>query len=150
MKQQDVAILTEFMKNVQSELAKVMPAKFAETMEVEAKENYVALIGSPLIKTVEFGRGPTVNKTPSTPTLREALLSWINKHSIRFENMKPESMAFIIARKIHKEGSFAYRMGIPTGKISNILNNVRIESTLALIAERYQIEVSSEIIPVQK
>jgi len=53
------------------------------------------------------GRGRTRNGNNGEPTLQQRILIWLRARGIRpiEENMKLSSLAFIIARKIHREGT---------------------------------------------
>lgn len=53
------------------------------------------------------GRGRTRNPNDGSPTLVQRLTQWIKDRGIkpREENMKISSLAYVMARKIHREGT---------------------------------------------
>ena len=74
---------------------------------------------------VEYGRGPTKKASPDGTTLRESLRAWVKRkmggRAMRsasvFSGMKYEdyidSITFLIARKIHREGTKAQPFFVP-------------------------------------
>lgn len=61
---------------------------------------------------VENGRKPTRTNTPSNPTLQKSLETWIVNKGIQLGNVKDrrqaiKSLAYVIARKIHRNGTKA-------------------------------------------
>ena len=63
---------------------------------------------------VEYGRKPTRTKSPSNPTLQKSIEQWIVEKGIQTRTSKTQSraqtvksLAFIIARKIHRSGTKA-------------------------------------------
>lgn len=66
------------------------------------------------IMTLEDGRGP--GGMPPT----EPILEWVRQRGITPEGISQKSLAFLIARKIGREGSLVYRLGGNTGIISEV------------------------------
>lgn len=66
------------------------------------------------IMTLEDGRGP--GKMPPTAPI----LEWLQQRGINPPDIKQESLAFLIARKIGREGSLVFRLGGNTGIISQV------------------------------
>jgi hypothetical protein len=91
------------------------------------------LYGRPFIYGLEYGR------KPSSPTgdgsLKGIILKWINaKGIIPKDKITKETLAFLIARKIHREGDLLHRtnqnfrkMNKPTGIINDVINDGRIK-----------------------
>ena len=90
---------------------------------------------------VEYGRGPTKKASPDGITLRESLRAWVKRkmggRAMRsasvFSGMKYEdyidSITFLIARKIHREGTKAQPFFVPAvekfaDKIQDIVNKI--------------------------
>lgn len=61
--------------------------------------------------TLQTGRGPTRNRSNRQPTLQERIEEWITQKGINNPNISKNSLAFLIARKIHREGTNLYRKG---------------------------------------
>jgi len=66
------------------------------------------------IMTLEHGRRPG-KMPPSTP-----ILEWVRQRGINPPDISQESLAFLIARKIGREGSLVFRQGGNTGIISEV------------------------------
>lgn len=66
------------------------------------------------IMTLETGRKP--GKQPPTGPI----LQWIQQRGINPTDISQESLAFLIARKIGREGSLLYRLGGKSGIISEV------------------------------
>lgn len=140
-------ILTDFLNELATELKANIPnatGKTADniTVEVNVVEDDVfgriegKIFAPDYIWTLEHGRGPTKNNTPSTPTLREAILEWIKirgivpkikaknprKNSYSVEKLQ-ESLSWAIATKIHNEGNRLYRAGGNSDRITGVIND---------------------------
>jgi hypothetical protein len=50
------------------------------------------------------GRKPTTSTTAGNPTLRQAIRQWIDDKPINTTGISKDSLAFLIARKIHRYG----------------------------------------------
>lgn len=73
------------------------------------------------IMTLEHGRGPTKRGAKKgNPTLRESILAWIKQRNIQPEGISQKSLAYLISRKIHREGTELYRKGGNSGIISEV------------------------------
>jgi len=88
--------------------------------------------GRPFINTLEVGRRKTVNA--GSGTLKAAIREWIDDKNIIPNGISKDSLAFLIARKIHKEGDLLSRtgrnfqgMGKPTEIIYGTINDGRID-----------------------
>ena len=99
----------------------------------DSKQGYAAA--------VEYGRGPTKKASPDGITLRESLRAWVKRKmggsAMRsasvFSGMKYEdyidSITFLIARKIHREGTKAQPFFVPAvekfaDKIQDIVDKI--------------------------
>jgi hypothetical protein len=82
------------------------------------------------IRVLETGRGPTsATATKGNPTLRENILEWVET-KVRPTDISAKSLAYLIARKIHKEGTLLYRQGGNSGILSEFTNEEWIRKTL--------------------
>lgn len=73
------------------------------------------------IMTLETGRKP--GKMPPVSNI----LTWIKQRGIQPEGISQKSLAFLIARRIGREGSLLYRQGGNSGIISDFTNEKYIE-----------------------
>lgn len=80
------------------------------------------------------GRGPTINTQASKPTLREKILEWLKIKGIKpiEKSMKLSSLAFLIARKIHRAGTDPARH---LAVFEEVLTPERIQSIIDRVSE---------------
>lgn len=99
------------------------------------------------IWTLEHGRGPTSEGAKKgNPTLRESILLWIKQRGIVPIDISQKSLAYLIARRIHKEGSLLYRQGGNSGIISEIQTRAWIdENFLIPVYNSYKDEIEKLI-----
>jgi hypothetical protein len=92
------------------------------------------LYGRPFIYGLEYGRKKTSGG--GNGSLKGIILEWINlKGIIPRDKISKETLAFLIARKIHREGDLLHRtnqnyrkMKKPTGIINSVINDGRIQA----------------------
>ena len=91
------------------------------------------LWGRPFIYGLEYGRKPS--SPAGNGSLKDIILEWIKvKPIIPKDGISKETLAFLISRKIHREGDLLhstkqnYRgMKKPTGIINSVINDGRIK-----------------------
>jgi len=98
------------------------------------------------IYTFEYGRGPTKDRTPHQPTLREAIEAWILAKGFRWtkrtakgvKEMTPKQMSWAIAIKIHNEGNALYRKlkGGQTGLITNPTDPAKVDAFMKILLDK--------------
>lgn len=131
---------------------------YAEKLQKQvskSSEGFRLIISAPRYAgAMEEGRKPTGagGKSTSGSTLREAILNWIQVKGIRpaEPKMKLETLAFLIARKIHREGIKVPNPYNQGGVISNILTQDKIFDFVKKIQFLKVEEVKSEIISLFK
>jgi hypothetical protein len=79
----------------------------------------------------EEGRGPSKNSEGGV--LFERILQWIDDKGLNIPEKDKKGVAFAITKKIHEEGTRLYRKGTPSGVLSDILNETRINSIVEQI-----------------
>ena len=95
----------------------------AEGLTIFSSEKYFTV--------VETGRKPTSpGASAGSPTVRENIENWIVAKGITPDGITVKSLAYLISRKIHEEGSLLYRQGGKSGVISNEINDKRIKEGL--------------------
>ena len=101
---------------------------FGEGLEVVYEPFKATLVGFKYLA----GRGKTKDETAGDPTVQEKILQWVKDRGIkpREEGMKLSSLAYLIARKIHREGTDKskwfkiYEEVITPERISSIIDKV--------------------------
>ncbi len=108
---------------------KKVTGQFADGLSAEYLPNEATIKGY----TYLAGRGPTKKAGKAgEPTLQEQILKWIKAKGIKGkkDDIKASSLAFLIARKIHKEGTNSdfwlkiYEQVITPQRIDSIIEKV--------------------------
>lgn len=92
------------------------------------------------IMTLENGRRP--GKMPPV----QPILSWIQSRGITPDDISQESLAFLIARKIGREGSLLFRQGGNSGIISEVQSEEWILENFIKPIERFFTEEFEEMV----
>ena len=79
--------------------------KTIKSIQVDVGDNYGQLTGRKFFGTLETGRKP--GKVPAN--FKDIILKWMQEKEINVP--KPESFAYLVARKIRIEGTVLYRAG---------------------------------------
>ena len=126
----------------------VATGKTIESIEVVMADDGGKIIAAKYIGVLEDGRRPTRSGAPKgNPTLRENIEAWITARNITpKDNMKVKTLAFLIARKIHREGNALYRAGGKSGILSTTFTQARIDAFAEVFSEKYQSVISSEVL----
>ena len=107
--------------------------KFANELEVVASSTNVILLGGEHSEQLEYGRGKTkTGGTKGSGKLIDQIKQWIKDKGI-VSNIKNDNdnstLAFLITRKIHREGWNRSRRG-GVGLISKVITESRIQSII--------------------
>ena len=76
---------------------------------------------------LQFGRGPS-KKAGSGESLQDRILQWIRDKGLTFD-IPIRSLAYLIARKIHREGTQYFKQG-GTDLIDSVITDKRMEEIL--------------------
>ena len=101
------------------------------------------LYGSAHSPFVDGGRGAT-KSSGSGISLKDIIRKWIDDKRIIPDGISKDSLAFLIARKIHREGWKPKHLP-PNGVISSVINEKRIASLQEQIGEFYKVNTTTEI-----
>lgn len=105
--------------------------KLKDSVHYDIKNNVMRVYALDYIYYLEKGRGPTKKK--GEKPLREIIEQWITDKGI-VSDIPKKSLAYLIARKIHKEGTTIYQQGGST-LVADILSEElkgQIQSDLIL------------------
>lgn len=102
---------------------------------------------------LETGRPPTQGGATS-PSLRDNIRIWIDQRGINPEGISRDSLAYLISRKIHREGTIIWRkfgkQGKQTGVVSDYLTDDFIdENLIAKLANFVFTEINERFAPKQ-
>ena len=133
-----VDIVNNWLKSVQDDLIKSYNDKglrasgrWADALEpfAEFTDNGIrtGILGAPYTGALTGGRKPTSGGNAGNETLRDVIRVWIDDKGIVPDGISKDSLAYLIARKIHTEGIQVpnkYNVG---GLVSDVVNDSRID-----------------------
>lgn len=100
----------------------------AASLSYELDDNGGRIYGAGYIFALEFGRKPTTGAGSGGESLKDRIRVWIDEKGIQpnpGSNGKPvskDSLAFLISRKIHNEGTILYKQGAQSGILTDVIN----------------------------
>ena len=118
-----------------------MPAsgKWTKSVEATSDETSGTIWAEDYTEYLVNGRGPTKNAGTGKPLI-EIIKQWIIDKGIRSE-IPLNSLAFLITRKIHKEGTKYYRKG-GTDLMSAVITPARVQG----IIDRVGVQAINELV----
>lgn len=131
--------------------------KFEKEIEAQATDKGGKVLGSFHSTFMRFGRGPTrgTGRVPGG-SLREVIRKWIDDKRIQprptdtGRETTKDQLAFLIARKIHREGIDVPNPYNAGGLVSNVFTPARIASILAKVGPQYYGEARDGILKTLK
>jgi hypothetical protein len=149
-------IFDQFTNTIIPELKKVS-GSLGSTMYAENTDNSLTIYASPFISVLWNGRKPTsMGAKTGSPTLQQAILSWIKKKGITGKANKQgnvpteEQLSWGISKSIHLNGTKLYQE-IKAGRqpkniFEPILTSNRIDNLLNLIGQRYYVQITNIVV----
>lgn len=152
-------ILNEFIDDVVREIQDNMNSEgvnaTGETLrsfEKEVSQSRALLHAAPHIGVLEYGRKPTsLNPVKKGPSLKSIIRQWIDVKGIdpgTDKNGRPvtkDSLAYLISRKIHREGTKLYREGGNSGILANVITPERVNELGQRIGDEYFKAISNVV-----
>ena len=113
-------------------------------------DDFVELTGPLHIKTLIFGRGPTVNGNSGGEKLSEILAQWArNKPGFVLRpGSTYEQFGIVAAIKMHREGSALYQLDKPSGLFDEILSPAYLDLLKARIAAGEMVAITTALTQV--
>lgn len=100
------------------------------SIRAEASENRLLITAAGYALTAEDGRGPT--RQNGDGAVRRNIEKWLSQKGIPlWQGYTRKQQAFVIARKIHKEGTRLFRRGGNSGVLSSVLNERLLDEIAA-------------------
>lgn len=119
----------------------------------ELRDDGMAILGVDYVTWFEQGRGRTKNTASSTPTLKDAILTWLKAKPVpqwrdaQGKFISRQTQAFLIARRIHKMG-VSWHNQTPRTIYSNVLTKESITKLRKDLTKKQGISVTSDIMRV--
>ena len=118
--------------------------KTADSLEVETSVQGAKLTGSSVFEQLEYGRNSSKSSGGGGAKLIDQIKQWISDKGIVSDiknDADNSSLAFLITRKIHREGWDRSRFGgvgliskvVTVNRVQSIINKVGAELTLTLV-----------------
>lgn len=119
--------------------------KLIDSVEYKVEGARLTISAWDYIYYLEKGRGPT--KGGGNGSLRQIIRQWIDDKGITPDGISKDSLAYLITRRIHEEGTTIYQAG-GSDLVSSIFNEQLVNSIEAEFANLIAAEVSSEIVDI--
>jgi hypothetical protein len=158
----DAKIVQDFATKLQNDLSASVKSSgisasgnLAKSFRYELNPNKLRLFAAAYAGAAEVGRKPTVNG--GNGALKQQIRRWIDEKGIvpkpdaNGRAVSKDSLAFLISRKIHREGTALYN-GVdsygrskPTGIIMGVINDGRIDTLKKQLISSFVIQIKQEI-----
>lgn len=108
----------------------------AAALSEQHGEDFVQLSGPPHVQALITGRGPTTTSTAGEPKLSEIIAQWArDKPGFTLNpGSTYEGFGFVVARKIHEQGTALFQTGQPSGLFDQVLTREYLDTLMARIA----------------
>lgn len=139
----DKQILYDFLETLRKKLAERIPdatGKTSDSLEVVIGENQGSLLGAPHIGALEYGRSP--RKTTEDQGMWKNIQKWLIARGLPSSDSNAKSLTW----HINKYGTLQYRLGKPSGIISDVINESVIEKLRNELGDKYLIDVHSDVL----
>lgn len=116
----------------------------AESLEYVITPTGGAIYGAGYIFALETGRKPT--EAGGNGSLRSRIRQWIDEKGITPEGISKDSLAFLITRKIHQEGTELYRIGGNSGILTDAVNEAELQKVYDALFYEMEIVVTNKLL----
>lgn len=145
-------ILYQFISDIEREVIDNMDAgdvnatgETKRSFEKEVSLSRGILYAAKHIGALEYGRGPTKSGGGQGITLRQIIRKWIDDKGIVPEGTSKDSLAYLISRKIHNEGTKLYREGGFSGILTRVITPERVDALAGAIGDAYFQRISNVV-----
>ena len=153
---QSISLTKQFLEQIAKDMINYVPkgasGQTAKTFKVETTSTGAILYGPSYIRSLATGRGPSKGGAGGGMTLREKIRQWIDDRGISPKPDKngravsKDSLAYMIARKIHQVGTKLFINKGDSGIIKNVLTKERFDAFFESLLEKKTTEVFSPIL----
>jgi hypothetical protein len=120
--------------------------RLAKSVNYKVNGSTLTISAEEYIGALEFGRKPTTNGN-KPGKLKDVIRQWIDEKGITpKDSISKDSLAFLITRKIHKEGTLLYPNG--SDLVSGIFNEALVDSIQKDFAQLIAAEISSDVLKI--
>lgn len=122
----------------------------ASSLAIEQSGDASSLVdGAGYFEYQERGRGPGRSPLVVPKVIREKIYQWLafKKYGLDWSNeSERKRLAYLIARKIQRRGTYTFIKGDPTGVLSEPITTQRIDELLEQIGRGVQANVESDVV----
>lgn len=112
----------------------------------QATDEGLTLTGPPHVQALITGRRPTTGGNQGGPKLSEVLAQWAQDKGFPLgRGQSYKTIGFLIARRIHQQGTALYRSGQPSGILQSVLTKDWLTTLTARIAAGEQVAIASAL-----
>jgi hypothetical protein len=116
---------------------------FNRSLQYYQSDKELIIYGAPYAGAIEFGRGPSSGKGDGS--LRGIIRKWIDVKGITpTGKISKDSLAFLITRKIHEEGTKLYRKDGKKNP-SKVIDGIRTDGRIEELAKKLALNVITEV-----
>lgn len=129
--------------------------KTIDSITVDNRPTGFTIWSAPYIMALDTGRGPSKGGPAGDPPLKELILEWIKNKGIVPKATRKDGvvmdynyrgLAFAITRRIHEQGNLIFRLQKPTGIITGVITEERIDAFIGTFSRKFMDFVRSEIL----
>jgi|694.fasta_scaffold02665_9 hypothetical protein len=121
--------------------------RLAKSVRYDVKNSTLTVYAEQYIGALEFGRKPTTNGN-KPGKLKDVIRQWIDEKGITpKDGISKDSLAFLITRKIHREGTTIWQQG-GSDLVSGIFNDALTKEIENDFYNLIASEVSSDVLKI--
>lgn len=97
---------------------------------IEQDKYHAKMLGMNYTYYLEHGRGPSTKKGGGNISLKDAIRKWIDDKGITPNGITKDSLAYLIARKIHTQGIRVPNAFNKGGLVANVITKERVDELI--------------------
>lgn len=124
----------------------------AASLTYEIDDSSARIYGAGYIFALEYGRKPTTGAGSGGSSLRERIRVWIDEKGIEptpganGKAISKDSLAYLITRKIHNEGTILHKQGGQSGILSDVINEQAADQLSEALFYEFEQIITSTIL----
>lgn len=121
--------------------------KTERALSINSGDDFLELLGPEHAQALTSGRRPTSSGAAANePRLREILAQWAqDKGLVLKRGQTYEQLGYVLARRIHAEGTALYRAGGESGIFQSVLSRPFLDKLLAQVAAGEMVAITSAL-----
>jgi len=117
-----------------------------QALAFEATDSSLTVTGPQHVQALITGRRPTTGAGTGTEKLKDILAQWAEDKGLVLKKGETyKQIGYLIARRIHAEGTALFRLGTPSGLIQSVLTKEWLTVLQARIAAGEQVAIATAL-----